>query len=208
MEYAVVTDTPTTSCIYCLRIMPIWEQFRFHRYQNTPIQETVSVTALLIWDQYHNTCSRNITFHSLQLWLQIHYSVYWYFNYRFISKSVGFFLYLKLTSLSNPFVCIVLRYSEKWEWLVAVGFLCVRFVWRHEDGTVRFWDASGVALRPLYKLSTANIFQTDCDHNDGLTQASEEEWPPFQKVSIWSRTCGFDFSSLNETPCFFRVLIN
>lgn len=53
---------------------------------------------------------------------------------------------------------------------------------RHEDGTVRFWDASGVALRPLYKLSTANIFQTDCDHNDSLTQAGEEEWPPFQKV--------------------------
>lgn len=74
---------------------------------------------------------------------------------------------------------------------------------RHEDGTIRFWDASGVALRPLYKLSTANIFQTDCDHNDSLTQANEEEWPPFQKVSVCSRTCGFDFYLLNET-----VLIN
>ncbi|XP_017310573.1 lethal(2) giant larvae protein homolog 1 [Ictalurus punctatus] len=55
----------------------------------------------------------------------------------------------------------------------------------HEDGTIRFWDASGVALRPLYKLSTANIFQTDCDHNDSLTQANEEEWPPFQKVGCF-----------------------
>lgn len=47
---------------------------------------------------------------------------------------------------------------------------------------MRFWDASGVSLKPLYKLSTANIFQTDCDHNDSLTQAGEEEWPPFRKV--------------------------
>lgn len=51
----------------------------------------------------------------------------------------------------------------------------------HEDGTVRFWDASGVSLKPLYKLGTANIFQTDCEHNDSLNQA-EEEWPPFRKV--------------------------
>uniref|UniRef100_A0A8C1ZXD5 LLGL scribble cell polarity complex component 1 n=1 Tax=Cyprinus carpio TaxID=7962 RepID=A0A8C1ZXD5_CYPCA len=55
----------------------------------------------------------------------------------------------------------------------------------HEDGTVRFWDASGVSLKPLYKLSTANIFQTDCDHNDSLMQAGEEEWPPFRKVGCF-----------------------
>ncbi|XP_023670840.1 lethal(2) giant larvae protein homolog 1-like [Paramormyrops kingsleyae] len=54
----------------------------------------------------------------------------------------------------------------------------------HEDGTVRFWDASGVSLKPLYKLSTANIFQTDCDHGDSLTQP-EEEWPPFRKVGCF-----------------------
>ncbi|MFT7819450.1 lethal(2) giant larvae protein homolog 1 isoform X1 [Arapaima gigas] len=55
----------------------------------------------------------------------------------------------------------------------------------HEDGTVRFWDASGVSLKPLYKLNTANIFQTDCDHNDSLTQGAEEEWPPFRKVGCF-----------------------
>ncbi|MGH0138024.1 UNVERIFIED_CONTAM: hypothetical protein FKN15_027005 [Acipenser sinensis] len=55
----------------------------------------------------------------------------------------------------------------------------------HEDGTVRFWDASGVSLKPLYKLSTANIFQTDCDHNDSLTQQGEDEWPPFRKVGCF-----------------------
>lgn len=47
---------------------------------------------------------------------------------------------------------------------------------------MRFWDASGVSLKPLYKLGTANIFQTDCEHNDSLNQAGEEEWPPFRKV--------------------------
>uniref|UniRef100_A0A8B9E3L3 LLGL scribble cell polarity complex component 1 n=1 Tax=Anser cygnoides TaxID=8845 RepID=A0A8B9E3L3_ANSCY len=55
----------------------------------------------------------------------------------------------------------------------------------HEDGTVRFWDASGVSLKPLYKLGTAGIFQTDCEHNDSLNQAGEEEWPPFRKVGCF-----------------------
>lgn len=65
--------------------------------------------------------------------------------------------------------------------------LCSCF--RHEDGTVRFWDASGVALTPLYKLSTANVFHTDCDPSDDPQDPSddpdmqqEEEWPPFRKV--------------------------
>ncbi len=67
------------------------------------------------------------------------------------------------------------------------GWCVLVFVFfSHEDGTVRFWDASGVSLKPLYKLNTANIFQTDCDHNDSLTQAGEEEWPPFRKVrDLW-----------------------
>ena len=47
---------------------------------------------------------------------------------------------------------------------------------------MRFWDASGVALRPLYKLSTAGLFQTDCEHADSLGQAAEDDWPPFRKV--------------------------
>lgn len=29
----------------------------------------------------------------------------------------------------------------------------------HEDGSVRFWDASGVALSPMYKFNTAGIFR-------------------------------------------------
>ncbi|XP_034750300.1 lethal(2) giant larvae protein homolog 1 [Etheostoma cragini] len=62
----------------------------------------------------------------------------------------------------------------------------------HEDGTVRFWDASGVALTPMYKLSTANVFHTDCDPCDDPQDASddpdlqqEEEWPPFRKVGCF-----------------------
>ncbi|XP_015264810.1 PREDICTED: lethal(2) giant larvae protein homolog 1 isoform X1 [Gekko japonicus] len=55
----------------------------------------------------------------------------------------------------------------------------------HEDGTVRFWDASGVSLKPLYKLGTAHIFQTDCEHNDSLNQSGDEEWPPFRKVGCF-----------------------
>ncbi|KAM8962262.1 lethal(2) giant larvae protein homolog 1 isoform 3-T3 [Pelodytes ibericus] len=55
----------------------------------------------------------------------------------------------------------------------------------HEDGTVRFWDASGVALKPLYRVGTASIFQTDCDHNESLNQSSDEDWPPFRKVGCF-----------------------
>ncbi|XP_054946294.1 LLGL scribble cell polarity complex component 2 isoform X12 [Physeter macrocephalus] len=52
----------------------------------------------------------------------------------------------------------------------------------HEDGTVRFWDASGVCLRLLYKLSTVRVFLTDTDPNDSLNAQGEDEWPPLRKV--------------------------
>ncbi|KAG5262312.1 hypothetical protein AALO_G00273810 [Alosa alosa] len=55
----------------------------------------------------------------------------------------------------------------------------------HEDGTVRFWDASGVCLYPMYKLSTAGVFHTDADPNDNLNQGAEGEWPPFRKVGCF-----------------------
>uniref|UniRef100_A0A8C9WDL5 LLGL scribble cell polarity complex component 2 n=1 Tax=Scleropages formosus TaxID=113540 RepID=A0A8C9WDL5_SCLFO len=55
----------------------------------------------------------------------------------------------------------------------------------HEDGTVRFWDASGVCLYPMYKLSTASVFQTDADLNDNMNQGLEGEWPPFRKVGCF-----------------------
>ncbi|XP_042521369.1 LLGL scribble cell polarity complex component 2 isoform X3 [Dipodomys spectabilis] len=52
----------------------------------------------------------------------------------------------------------------------------------HEDGTVRFWDASGVCLRLLYKLSTVRVFLTDADPNESLNAQGEDEWPPLRKV--------------------------
>nr|XP_012309140.2 lethal(2) giant larvae protein homolog 2 isoform X2 [Aotus nancymaae] len=52
----------------------------------------------------------------------------------------------------------------------------------HEDGTVRFWDASGVCLRLLYKLSTVHVFLTDTDPNENLNAQGEDEWPPLRKV--------------------------
>ncbi|GIX73484.1 lethal(2) giant larvae protein homolog 1 [Caerostris extrusa] len=48
----------------------------------------------------------------------------------------------------------------------------------HEDGSVRFWDASGVALSHLYTIHTSHIFVNE----DGEPPVDEEEWPPFRKV--------------------------
>ncbi|GFR33149.1 lethal(2) giant larvae protein homolog 1 [Trichonephila clavata] len=48
----------------------------------------------------------------------------------------------------------------------------------HEDGSVRFWDASGMALAHLYTIHTSRIFVSE----DGEPAVDEEEWPPFRKV--------------------------
>ena len=50
----------------------------------------------------------------------------------------------------------------------------------HEDGSVRFWDASTTAVKMLYRLTTANIFGSDIGAHDQTVE--EEEWPPFKKV--------------------------
>lgn len=47
---------------------------------------------------------------------------------------------------------------------------------------MRFWDASGVCLRLLYKLSTVHVFLTDTDPNENLNAQAEDEWPPLRKV--------------------------
>ncbi|XP_076622433.1 LLGL domain-containing protein l(2)gl isoform X2 [Colletes latitarsis] len=56
----------------------------------------------------------------------------------------------------------------------------------HEDGTVRFWNASDVALTPLYKYNSSILFTGE--HLDVLEQPpedDEEEWPPFRKVGTF-----------------------
>ena len=56
---------------------------------------------------------------------------------------------------------------------------------RHEDGSVRFWDASSTNLQLLYKYSSAPVFVTDAASPD----AEEEEWPPFKKVVLTHVSC-------------------
>ncbi|KAK7501290.1 hypothetical protein BaRGS_00007415 [Batillaria attramentaria] len=51
----------------------------------------------------------------------------------------------------------------------------------HEDGTVRFWDASGTSLSLLYRVATSPIFGIP-DHAGEPANGEEEEWPPFRKV--------------------------
>ncbi|XP_034242860.1 lethal(2) giant larvae protein homolog 1 isoform X2 [Thrips palmi] len=56
----------------------------------------------------------------------------------------------------------------------------------HEDGSVRFWAAGGVALRPLYKLTTSNFFHSDDIALDNHADDDEDNgWPPFKKVGFF-----------------------
>ncbi|KAE8741158.1 hypothetical protein FOCC_FOCC013321 [Frankliniella occidentalis] len=56
----------------------------------------------------------------------------------------------------------------------------------HEDGSVRFWAAGGVALRPLYKLTTSNFFHSDdIAHDDQADDDDDNGWPPFKKVGFF-----------------------
>ncbi|KAM3964532.1 LLGL domain-containing protein l(2)gl isoform 4-T4 [Aphomia sociella] len=55
----------------------------------------------------------------------------------------------------------------------------------HEDGSVRFWDVTAVAMTPLYSYTTAPLFSGEeiCENND--SQNDEEEWPPFRRVGTF-----------------------
>ncbi|XP_065352198.1 lethal(2) giant larvae protein homolog 1 isoform X1 [Cloeon dipterum] len=57
----------------------------------------------------------------------------------------------------------------------------------HEDGSVRFWDADGVALAPLFKFSSEPYFTTGDDFDDDIADdaGDEEDWPPFRKVGCF-----------------------
>ena len=56
--------------------------------------------------------------------------------------------------------------------------MCV--ISRHEDGSVRFWDATSTSMKLLYKMSTANIFGLEVAGDQ--THNEDEDWPPFRKV--------------------------
>lgn len=59
----------------------------------------------------------------------------------------------------------------------------------HEDGTVWFWDAGGVALQPLYKFGCSHLFKGDEiaveGSNGAVDEEEEDEWPPFRKVGTF-----------------------
>lgn len=67
----------------------------------------------------------------------------------------------------------------------------------HEDGTVHFWDASGVSLRHIYKVSTSTVFVGEDGHDTSMASNNEqnqsdevEDWPPFRKVGSVMILCG------------------
>ncbi|CAH2037874.1 unnamed protein product, partial [Iphiclides podalirius] len=55
----------------------------------------------------------------------------------------------------------------------------------HEDGSVRFWDVSGVPMTPLYKYTTAQLFSGEEIGEGNDSQNDEEEWPPFRRVGTF-----------------------
>lgn len=63
---------------------------------------------------------------------------------------------------------------------------------------MRFWDASGVCLRLLYKLSTVRVFLTDTDLNENLSAQGEDEWPPLRKVRPGARVPGVRGTKLGQ----------
>lgn len=60
----------------------------------------------------------------------------------------------------------------------------------HEDGSIRFWDVTGMSMTLIYRLKTNDYFQTDSTPlddgvaNDGDNQ-NEDNWPPFRKVGTF-----------------------
>lgn len=55
----------------------------------------------------------------------------------------------------------------------------------HEDGSVRFWDVTGVAMTPLYKYTTAQLFSGEELGENNDSQTDDEEWPPFRRVGTF-----------------------
>lgn len=63
---------------------------------------------------------------------------------------------------------------------------------------MRFWDASGVCLRLLYKLSTVRVFLTDTEPSENLSAQGEDEWPPLRKVRPGAREPGVRGTKLGQ----------
>lgn len=57
-----------------------------------------------------------------------------------------------------------------------------KYFFRHEDGTVKFWNVSGLSFNLLYTISTGKLFESDFDDGPPPDDGEEEDWPPFKKV--------------------------
>ncbi|CAF0921351.1 unnamed protein product [Brachionus calyciflorus] len=57
----------------------------------------------------------------------------------------------------------------------------------HEDGSVRFWDVTNMTMTLIYRLKTADYFQTDSTPLDGdcVDNSNEDNWPPFRKIGTF-----------------------
>ncbi|XP_022222435.1 lethal(2) giant larvae protein [Drosophila obscura] len=60
----------------------------------------------------------------------------------------------------------------------------------HEDGSVKFWDCTGVLLKPIYNFKTASIFGNEHEYrDDGPADISAEQLdegePPFRKAGLF-----------------------
>ncbi|XP_046447749.1 lethal(2) giant larvae protein homolog 1-like isoform X2 [Daphnia pulex] len=58
----------------------------------------------------------------------------------------------------------------------------------HEDGSVRFWDASTASLFQISKFSTSSCFSSDdldCTAESDEREIDEDEWPPFRKIGVF-----------------------
>eukprot|EP00057_Strongylocentrotus_purpuratus_P023932 XP_011678406.1 PREDICTED: lethal(2) giant larvae protein homolog 2 [Strongylocentrotus purpuratus] len=66
----------------------------------------------------------------------------------------------------------------------------------HEDGSIRFWDASASAMKYLYQVNVAQLFTAEGGEQNGSPGVveAEEEWPPFRKVG--------NFDPFSDDPRF------
>lgn len=58
----------------------------------------------------------------------------------------------------------------------------------HEDGSVKFWDCTGVILKPVLQFKTASLFGSDLEANNDLNESQDqlaEGDPPFRKAGLF-----------------------
>ncbi|XP_017110995.1 lethal(2) giant larvae protein isoform X1 [Drosophila elegans] len=60
----------------------------------------------------------------------------------------------------------------------------------HEDGSVKFWDCTGVLLKPIYNFKTGSVFGSEHDFRDDAAadisaEQLDEGEPPFRKAGLF-----------------------